>query len=73
LATKRNNPLFDKIIAQGGGPVLISLKDTAVKRLFKRLILKFCTAEQRYVKFVWGKPTTIKDAKDKDVKRLNYT
>jgi SecD/SecF fusion protein len=30
MATKRNNPLFDKIIAQGGGPVLISLKDTAV-------------------------------------------
>jgi SecD/SecF fusion protein len=70
-AKKGNNPLLDKIIAQGGGPVLglFSPKDTAtVNGYFKRADIKILlTAEQRYAKFVWGKPTIIKDAKDKDV------
>ena len=68
---KGNNPLFDKIIAQGGGPVLglFSPKDTAVingylKRADIRILL---AADQRYAKFVWGKPTTIKDAKAKSI------
>lgn len=68
---KGNNPLFDKILAQGGGPVLgmFSPKDTAVVNgYFKRADIKILLpAEQRYAKFVWGKATTIKDAKDKDV------
>jgi SecD/SecF fusion protein len=71
VAKKGNNPLFDKIIAQGGGPVLglFSPKDTAVvngylKRADIRILLP---AEQRYAKFVWGKPTTIKDAKEKSI------
>lgn len=66
-----NNPLLDKIVAQGGGPVLglFSPKDTAVvngylKRADIRILL---AADQRYAKFVWGKPTTIKDAKSKDI------
>ena len=70
-AKKGNNPLLDKIIAQGGGPVLglFSPKDTAtVNAYFKRADIKILlTADQRYAKFVWGKPTIIKDAKDKDV------
>jgi SecD/SecF fusion protein len=71
-ATKKgNNPLFDKIIAQGGGPVLgiFAPKDTAVvggylRRADIRVLL---AGDQRYAKFVWGKPTKIKDAKSKDV------
>ncbi|MNX61877.1 bifunctional preprotein translocase subunit SecD/SecF [compost metagenome] len=66
-----NNPLLDKIVAQGGGPVLglFSPKDTAVvngylKRADIRILL---AADQRYAKFVWGKTTTIKDAKSKDI------
>lgn len=71
---KGNNPLFDKIIAQGGGPVLglFSPKDTAtVNGYFKRQDVKnLLSADQRYAKFVWGKLTTIKDAKDKDVEAV---
>ncbi|TDE29915.1 MULTISPECIES: protein translocase subunit SecDF [Flavobacterium] len=71
-ATKKGeNPLFDKIIGQGGGPVLglFSPKDTAVvngylKRADIRILL---AGDQRYAKFVWGKPMTIKDAKAKDI------
>lgn len=73
-AKKGNNPLFDKIIAQGGGPVLglFSPKDTAViNGYLKRSDIKILLpAEQRYVKFVWGKETTIKDAKDKDIEAV---
>ena len=70
-AKKGENPLFDKIIGQGGGPVLglFSPKDTAVvngylKRANVRILL---AGDQRYAKFVWGKPMIIKDAKAKDV------
>ncbi|EIA08994.1 protein translocase subunit SecDF [Flavobacterium frigoris] len=74
-ATKKgNNPLFDKILAQGGGPVLglFSPKDTAtingyLKRSDIRVLLP---AEQRYAKFVWGKLTTIQDAKSKDIEAV---
>ncbi|WP_367754647.1 protein translocase subunit SecDF [Flavobacterium sp. WC2421] len=71
---KGNNPLLDKIIGQGGGPVLglFSPKDTAtvngyLKRADIRVLL---AADQRYAKFVWGKLTTIKDAKAKDVEAV---
>lgn len=70
-AKKGNNPLFDKILGQGGGPVLgyFAPKDTAVvnsylKRADIRVLL---AADQHYAKFVWSKPTTIKDAKQKDI------
>ncbi|WP_264565163.1 protein translocase subunit SecDF [Flavobacterium sp. N3904] len=71
-ATKKgNNPIIDKIVAQGGGPVLglFSPKDTAViNSYFKRADIRvLLTGDQRYAKFVWGKPTTIKDAKQKDI------
>ena len=70
-AKKGNNPLLDKIIAQGGGPILgiFAPKDTAVvggylRRPDIRILL---AGDQRYAKFVWGKPTKIKDAKSKDI------
>ncbi|MFV8343338.1 protein translocase subunit SecDF [Flavobacterium sp. XS2P39] len=73
-AKKGENPLLDKIIGQGGGPVLglFSPRDTAVvngylKRADIRILL---SADQRYAKFVWGIPTTIKDAKAKDIEVL---
>ncbi|WP_281635954.1 protein translocase subunit SecDF [Flavobacterium marginilacus] len=74
-ATKKgNNPIIDKIIAQGGGPVLglFSPKDTAViNSYFKRADIRILLAgDQRYAKFVWGKPTTIKDAKEKEVEAV---
>ena len=72
VATKKgNNPILDKIIGQGGGPVLglFSPKDTAVvggylRRADIRVLL---AADQRYARFVWGKPTTLKDDKGKDL------
>ncbi|KFF19094.1 protein translocase subunit SecDF [Flavobacterium hydatis] len=75
LATKKgNNPLFDKMIGQGGGPVLglFSPKDTAVvngylKRPEIRVLL---AADQHYAKFVWGKPTDVKDAKGKEIEAV---
>jgi len=71
-ATKKgNNPIIDKIVAQGGGPVLglFSPKDTAtINSYFKRPDIRILlSGDQRYAKFVWGKPTTIKDAKEKEV------
>ncbi len=70
-AKQGNNPILDKIIQQGGGPVLgmFSPKDTAVvggylRRADIRLLL---AADQHYAKFVWGKPTTLTDAKGKEI------
>jgi SecD/SecF fusion protein len=68
---KGNNPLLDKIIQQGGGAVLgmFEPKDSAVvggylRRADIRVLL---TANQRYAKFVWGKPTTLTDPKGKEI------
>jgi SecD/SecF fusion protein len=70
-AKKGNNPILDKIIQQGGGPVLGMFlpKDTAtvggyLRRADIRVLL---AADQRYAKFVWGKPTKLTDAKGKEV------
>ena len=69
---KGNNPLFDKMIVQGGGPVLgyFAPKDTAaINEYFKRPEIRvLLAADQHYAKFVWSKPTTIKDPKAKDIK-----
>ena len=55
---KGNNPLLDKLIAQGGGPVLavVSPKDTAaINGYLKRPeIRNLLPADKRYAKFVWG-------------------
>ncbi|MGA9638681.1 protein translocase subunit SecDF [Flavobacterium sp.] len=71
-ATKKgNNPLFDKMLSQGGGPVLglFAPKDTAVVNTYlKRADIRILLAsDQRYAKFVWGKLTTIKDDKNKSI------
>jgi SecD/SecF fusion protein len=66
---KGNNPLIDKIVAQGGGPVLgvFNTKDTAViNGYFKRPDIKILLqGNQRYAKFVWGKPSSLTDEKTK--------
>ena len=75
LATKKgNNPLFDKMIGQGGGPILglFSPKDTAVVNSYlKRSDIRVLLApDQHYAKFVWGKPTDVKDAKGKEIEAV---
>ncbi|MCF6130437.1 protein translocase subunit SecDF [Flavobacterium sp. AS60] len=66
---KGNNPLFDKFISQGGGPVLViaSPKDTATINSYLRRpeIRNLLPADKRYVKFAWGKPTVNVDEKTK--------
>jgi SecD/SecF fusion protein len=68
-AKKGNNPLFDKFISQGGGPVLViaSPKDTAtINGYFRRPeIRSLLPADKRYAKFVWGKPDVKVDEKTK--------
>ena len=57
------NPLFDKFVGQGGGPILavVAPKDTAVINSYLKRpeIRGLLSADQRYAKFVWGKPTTV--------------
>ena len=71
---KGNNPLFDKIIGQGGGPVLalFSPKDTAVVNgyLKRQDIRNLLQGDQRYAKFVWGKPETLKNDKGGELESL---
>lgn len=71
---KGNNPLIDKIVAQGGGPVLgvFNTKDTAViNGYFKRPDIKILLqGNQRYAKFVWGKPAVNTNEKTKKKLRL---
>ena len=63
------NPLLDKFVSQGGGPVLaiVDPKDTAaVNGYLKRQDIKILLpADKRYAKFVWGKPSTTVDSKTK--------
>ncbi len=68
-AKKGDNPLLDKFVSQGGGPVLaiVDPKDTAsINSYFKRQdIRNLLPADKRYAKFVWGKPSTSVDEKTK--------
>ncbi|MGL2964765.1 protein translocase subunit SecDF [Flavobacterium sp. RSB2_4_14] len=68
-AKKGNNPLFDKFVSQGGGPVLIVAlsKDTATINgyLKRQEIRALLPADKRYAKFVWGKGTVTVDEKTK--------
>jgi SecD/SecF fusion protein len=70
-AKKGNNPLLDKMIGQGGGPVLglFSPKDTAVVGSYlRRADIRIALApNQKFAKFVWGKPSTVKDKDGKDI------
>jgi SecD/SecF fusion protein len=68
-AKKGNNPLLDKFVAQGGGPILgiVNTKDTAtINGYFKRAdIRNLLPGDQKFAKFVWGKPTSNIDEKTK--------
>ncbi len=68
-AKKGNNPLFDKFVSQGGGPVLLIAlsKDTATinSYLKRQEIRALLPADKRYAKFVWGKGTVTVDEKTK--------
>ena len=61
-AEQGENPIFDLIQATGhqGGPVIASfqIKDTATVGKYLRMpqVKALLPAEQRYAKFVWGKP-----------------
>jgi SecD/SecF fusion protein len=63
------NPILDKFVAQGGGPILgvVSVKDTAkINSYLKRAdIRSLLPADKRFAKFVWGKPTITKEEKTK--------
>ena len=67
-------PIIDKIIAGGGGPVLaqFSPKDTSIIGSYLRRadIRVLLPSDQRYAKFVWGKPTSIKDEKGKSIEAV---
>jgi len=71
---KGNNPLLDKMIGQGGGPVLglFSPKDTAaINGYFKRPDIRILlAADQHYAKFVWSKPTTLTDKAGKQIEAV---
>ena len=66
---KGGNPLLDKFVSQGGGPVLgiVATKDTAkINAYFKRPEVRaLIPADKRFVKFVWGKPNVTIDEKTK--------
>lgn len=69
-ATKKgDNPLLDKFVSQGGGPVLavVDPKDTAsINSYLKRPDIRaLLSPDQRFAKFVWGKPTINIDEKTK--------
>ena len=68
-AKKGNNPLFDKFVSQGGGPVLaiVNAKDTAAVGGYLRRpeIRALVPADKSTVKFAWGKPTVVTDPKTK--------
>lgn len=68
-APKGNNPLLDKFVAPGGGPVLgiVDTKDTSkINGWLKRQdIRNLLGPDQRFAKFVWGKPKSQIDEKTK--------
>jgi SecD/SecF fusion protein len=69
VAKKGNNPLFDKFVSQGGGPVLVVAlsKDTAAINgyLKRQEIRALLPADKRSVKFAWGKAVVTVDEKTK--------
>jgi SecD/SecF fusion protein len=69
-ATKKgNNPIFDKLYSQGGGPVIavFAAKDTAAIGGYLRRpeIRALLTGDQRFAKFVWNKGSLNVDEKTK--------
>ncbi|RAR46284.1 protein translocase subunit SecDF [Flavobacterium lacus] len=72
--SKGNNPLFDKMLSYGGGPVLgyFAPKDTAAinSYLNRESSKSMLTPELRFARFVWGKPTTIDNEKKEKVEAI---
>lgn len=68
-AKKGNNPLFDKFVSQGGGPILaiVNAKDVeTVDGYLKRPEIRaLVPADKSNVKFAWGKPNVVTDPKTK--------
>jgi SecD/SecF fusion protein len=66
---KGNNPLFDKFLSQGGGPILLVADakniDVINGYLNRPEIRSLLPADKRYAKFVWGKPEVKVDEKTK--------
>ncbi len=66
---KGSNPLFEKFVSQGGGPVLgvVGVQDTAkVNSYLKRADIRgLLPADKKSAKFVWSKPTMSIDEKTK--------
>ncbi|MFD2434852.1 protein translocase subunit SecDF [Mesonia maritima] len=58
-----NEPLFELIKAQGGGPVIatFALKDTATVNKYLRMpqVRSLLSADKKYAKFVWGIPSSV--------------
>jgi SecD/SecF fusion protein len=73
-SAKGNNPFFDKMISYGGGPIVgyFAPKDTAkIGEYLRRDAMKaMLTPELRYVRFLWGKPTTITNDKKEQVEAI---
>lgn len=71
---KGNNPLVDKFVSQGGGPILafVSTRDTSsINSYLKRSDIRaLMGTEIRNAKFVWGIVETTKDDKGKDVESV---
>ncbi len=71
---KGNNPFFDKMISYGGGPIVgyFAPKDTTkIGEYLRRDAMKaMLTPELRYVRFLWGKPTTITNDKKEQVEAI---
>ena len=74
-ATASTSPFLGKSINQGGGPVLgvFYAKDTAkISEYLKRQdITSLLQGEQRFAKFVWGKPTTTTDDKGEEIETFD--
>ncbi|NUY81235.1 protein translocase subunit SecDF [Flavobacterium sp. MAH-1] len=72
---KGNNPIVDKFVSQGGGPILavVAPKDTAaMNSYFKRADIRaLLPADKRFAKFVWGITEVTKDEKGKDVETVS--
>ena len=62
-AKKEKEPLVDKFIAYGNGPILayFAPKDTAIVNSYlkRKEIRSLLGQDQKYAKFAWGKPTEI--------------
>jgi len=69
--SNQSNPIFSKMLSNGGGPVIgyFSPRDTAVinNYLKRSNVVALRPQELRNAKFVWGKPTTLENDKKEKV------